>query len=514
MALKVVQTRKPDVILLDVMMPDMDGFETCQRLKADETTRHIPVIFMTALTSEDDKVKGFEVGAVDYVTKPIQQREVLARVTTHLRLMASLHEQEQQRKISDSLRNISKILNSTLDQKQLLQVIMEQLGRVIPFDGASIFLHEHEQLVLSQGIGFAATYLGNTVLMTDNSSNVMVFNSQKPMLIADTKHDERWQAWGESDPIASWLGAPLVIEEEAIGVLTVDSFTANKYSEADVAILQIFANHAAGAIRNAHLYSLTQQVNEQLVKLNADKDKFFSIVAHDLKGPFLPLLGNLELMGEMAETLKPKDVQDMSAAAHRSAKRVFELLENLLHWARLQMGRMEYHPQAVNLHNVAQQTVNVLGDVAAMKGIRLLNEVAAEVMVHGDRNMLDTVIRNLTNNALKFTPKGGQVTIKSDELGVMSDELKNTPNSSLITHHFVQVSVADTGVGMHDEMRQKLFKLDEQVTTLGTAKEAGTGLGLIICQEMVAKSGGQIWVESEVGKGTTVKFTVQADESN
>ena len=860
--LRIAHLVNPHIILLDVMMPGLDGFETCRRLKAHAETKDIPVIFMTALASEEDKVKGFEAGAVDYIMKPIQYREILARIMTHLRLMTLLREQQQQRKISDSLRKISRVLNSTLDQEQLLQIIMEQLGRVVPFDGASVLLHENQQLVVSHGIGFAATYLGNTLLLTDSSSGVMVFNSQKRMLIANTKHDVRWRVWTESDPIASWMGAPLVIEGESIGVLTVDSFTANRYDEAEVSILQIFANHAAVAIRNARLYNAARQVNEQLVKLNVeleqrveqrtqrlevvallseqlnglldfnrllvelvnrikvsfnyyhvhiylvdpiqtklimaegtgeaarvmkqrghaisldapislvaqaarssqvvsvsnvravenwlpnpllpetqaemavpiirdgqvvgvldvqsdniggldegdasllrslagqvavaltnarlftseqrqrlvaeslhqvaimlnssldrdkvlaeimsqlrkviqyngasvflqdgsdlvltrgtgyaesyigsrisinsinpvaqvfreqqpiliadvcedprwevwensrmirawmgaplllgrtvlgvltldnfqvgayheedvqllrsfadqaatamnnvrlyeeaqqaneqlvklnlDKDKFFSILAHDLKGPFLPLLGNLELMMEMADNLTPNDVREMSTAVDRSARRVFELLENLLYWARLQMGRMEYQPQSLDLSGVAQQTVHVLSEVAKVKEITLLNEIAPGVMVYGDENMLNTIIRNLTNNALKFTPPGGQVTIgiKIEELGIRSQELI-IPNSQFLIPHYVEVSITDTGVGMDEATQQKLFKIDQHVTTVGTGKETGTGLGLIICQELVIKSGGHIWVESELGQGTTVRFSVQ-----
>jgi len=333
------------------------------------------------------------------------------------------------------------------------------------------------------------------------------------MVIMNTKEDERWRKWHDSDPISSWMGVPMVIEGEAIGVLTVDSFTAHKYMATDLAVLQLFANHAAAAIRNARLYSWVQGVNQQLAKSNADKDKFFSIVAHDLRGPFLPLLGNLELMTEMTEDLTPQDVLEMSAAAHRSARRVYELLENLLHWARLQMGRMEYQPEQLALHDLTQQTVHVLSEVAESKGIRLLNEVPSEVMVFADSNMLDTVIRNLTNNALKFTSKGGQVTISTQlrirnyELGIESEE-SLIPNSQFVIPNYIEVSIADTGVGMSEIMRQKLFKIDEHITTMGTGKETGTGLGLIICQEMVVKSGGRIWVESELGVGTTVRFTV------
>ena len=348
--LKQVKIRHPDLILLDVMMPGMDGFEVCRILQADEMTRQIPIIFMTALSNEADKVKGFEVGAVDYITKPIQQMEVLARVNTHLRI------QRQAREL--------------------------------------------------------------------------------------------------------------------------------------------------------------QQANQKLIQLNADKDKFFSIVAHDLKGPFMPLLGNAELLTEMGDVLPPAEVKQLGAAIQRTGRNVFSLLENLLAWARLQMGRMEYSPQLLDMSDIAIKNVELLSGNAAIKQIDLRNEVKAETWVYADENMLDTVIRNLINNALKFTPQGGQVTIAA-QLGIRNWELGVDsfviPNSSLLIPNYIEVSVADTGGGMSEETRQKLFKLDQHVTTVGTGHETGTGLGLIICQEMVIKSGGRIWVESEVGRGTTVHFTVQSN---
>lgn len=334
MCLKITQARQPDLILLDVMMPQMDGWETCTRLKADDTTRHIPVIFMTALTSEDDKVKGFEIGAVDYITKPIQQREVLARVNTHLRIQA---------------------LTQTLQQK-----------------------------------------------------------------------------------------------------------------------------------------------NEELAALNASKDKFFSIVAHDLKGPFLPLLGNLELLSDMADKIEPTEIKKMASSSHWAAKRTFELLEDLLQWARMQMGRMEYNPEVLELHNIVLQAIEVLLQTADAKRIHLQSEVEAGITVYADENMLTTIIRNLTNNALKFTPEEGSVTIRAQPY--QTDNMDD--------REFIQIAVVDTGIGIDQEAQEKLFKVGSQYSTKGTKNEAGTGLGLLMCKEMIEMNEGQIWLESQLGQGTTVYLTV------
>jgi len=236
--------------------------------------------------------------------------------------------------------------------------------------------------------------------------------------------------------------------------------------------------------------------NTKLTILNADKDRFFSILAHDLKGPLMPLLGNAELLTEMGDVLPAHEVKDMGASIQKTARNIFSLLENLLQWARLQMGRMEYTPQRIDVSDVAAKSVELLSGNAELKEIELQTQVAHWTWVWADEHMLDTVIRNLVNNALKFTPPGGQVTIEASQI-----------------EDFIEVAIADTGVGMPPEVREKLFKLDQHVTTIGTGKETGTGLGLIICQEMVIKSGGRIWVESEVGQGTTVRFTIKLAEA-
>jgi len=250
---------------------------------------------------------------------------------------------------------------------------------------------------------------------------------------------------------------------------------------------------------NAELDERRKELEEQtaeLTKVNADKDKFFSIVAHDLRGPFQPLLGLSEFLAETAHNALPEDIQTMSDSIHRSAKNVYNLLENLLQWSRLQRGRIEHRPVRLNLMQVVELNVDLLTVNAMNKKVVLTNEVDSEVFVHADRNMLDTVIRNLISNALKFTPSGGKVSISTKTTDLES-------GSPLI-----EVSVADTGIGMNEEDVKKLFKIEVHHTTRGTQDERGSGLGLIICQEMVEKNGGRIWIESEEEKGTVVKFTV------
>jgi len=235
-----------------------------------------------------------------------------------------------------------------------------------------------------------------------------------------------------------------------------------------------------------------QEANLALSKLNADKDKFLSIISHDLRGPFNIVLGNAQLLIKKLDSMNKTDVQDATYSIYSGARAAYNLLENLLTWSQMQReGGIEFCPEPIELRGLAHETLEVLEQTAAQKGIGMRNLIAPGLWVQADQHMLETVIRNLTSNALKFTPRGGQVTLAARANGAV-----------------VNVSVKDTGVGISPADVAKLFRLDAQHTTLGTEKERGSGLGLIICKEMAERNGGQITVESELGSGTTVEFTV------
>jgi signal transduction histidine kinase len=241
------------------------------------------------------------------------------------------------------------------------------------------------------------------------------------------------------------------------------------------------------------------ETNAQLTELNASKDRLFSIMAHDLRGPFTPLVSLAELLADSAEELEVNQIKEASQAIFNSARKVHDLLEALLEWSRIQLGRLEYQPVPLKLYEFVEQTIQLFTSVATDKKITLQNEVARDVTVWADRHMLDTIIRNLMSNALKFTHRGGNIKIKAEP---------NCANDQPTRSNFVEVMVIDTGVGINPADLPKLFSFAENYHTPGTAQEKGTGLGLIICKEMVERNQGQIWVKSQPGKGTTFKFTV------
>lgn len=246
---------------------------------------------------------------------------------------------------------------------------------------------------------------------------------------------------------------------------------------------------------------LAKQTKE-LSKLNSDKDKFFSIVAHDLKGPFLPVLGNAELLIENAENIETDELRERCKVIYDAGTRVIDLLDNLLQWSRMQTERINFEPTCFDLKAIIDNNIWLFSQSAANKEIALENQIKKTVSVFADVNMLNIVIRNLTSNAIKFTSVGGRVTISRN------DDLAHSEQDS----DYVELLVRDTGVGIPPKDQYKLFKIDQYYTTTGTDEEKGTGLGLIIVKEMVERNGGKIWFESEPGKGTTFYFTVPRNE--
>lgn len=232
--------------------------------------------------------------------------------------------------------------------------------------------------------------------------------------------------------------------------------------------------------------------NEQLLKLDAEKNKFFSIIAHDLRGPFSSFLGLTQLMTEVLPTLSMTEIQEIAVSMRNSAANLFGLLENLLSWTRMHQGLIPFNPQVVQLFPIVENSISVGLEPAKNKGIEIAYNIPDGMEVYADSNILQTVIRNLVSNAVKFTHKGGKIILSAKKI-----QDKN-----------VEISISDTGIGMSREMVENLFHPIVQTIRKGTEGEPSTGLGMILCKEFVEKHGGRIWVESEVGKGSDFKFTL------
>ncbi|MCK6605627.1 MAG: ATP-binding protein [Ignavibacteriaceae bacterium] len=248
-----------------------------------------------------------------------------------------------------------------------------------------------------------------------------------------------------------------------------------------------------GKIKN-ELLNVQEQLmkrSEELELLNATKDKFFSIIAHDLKNPFYSIIGLADIVINDFHELSKDDSLSYIQSIRNSAQYSYELLSNLLEWANMQTGRLKFNPVSFDLTLTASKSYNLMKMTAAKKGIELELAVEDELAVYADENMINTVLRNLVTNAIKFTNEGGKIIVRAERDG----------GKALI-------SIIDNGIGMSEKIKEKIFRIDVSSSTRGTANERGTGLGLILCKEFIEENGGNVWFESEQGKGTTFYFTV------
>lgn len=245
---------------------------------------------------------------------------------------------------------------------------------------------------------------------------------------------------------------------------------------------------------NGLLSNKNAKIEEQrleLEKLNASKNKFFSIIAHDLRNPFHTIMGYSFLLSKEYDNLPEMERRKYSLDIYKSANSIFRLLENLLDWSRSQTGRLKFTPQELDFRDIYESIQDLLKPNAEQKHIKLLAEIDDNTNVYGDPMMIETILRNLMNNAIKFTPDSGWVKtiVKSDGSNV-------------------QICVEDNGIGIREDELANLFRIDSKVKRKGTNQEDGSGLGLIICEEFVKKNGGNIWVNSLQGKGSQFYFTI------
>ena len=315
-------------------------------------------------------------------------------------------------------------------------------------------------------------------------------------LLVNSKKDEELRKSGEvylvGTPQAIWLGVPLKVSGKSIGVIVVQDYeNENAYGEEEVRILTFVAEQISRVIDNRSKTEKLKEYAEELKKLDDRKDKFLSIVSHDLRGPLSGLLSFSELLLENYNLQTEQDKEFFIENVHSSVKNLIALVENLLTWARLQSNDIQINRSTFQVMNVIESVFDTLKLVALHKKIKLEYICSQNIELNADPNMIETVIRNLVSNSLKFTNAGGiiNITVSQSENNVI-------------------INIQDNGIGMSEELASNLFRIDKTTSREGTQKEKGTGLGLKICKEFVEKNGGTISVKSEnkIGTIVTIKF--------
>jgi signal transduction histidine kinase len=238
-----------------------------------------------------------------------------------------------------------------------------------------------------------------------------------------------------------------------------------------------------------------RKINIELAEINATKDKFFSIISHDLRSPLSGLMQILFIIAEDYDSLPNEEKLQMITDVANTSKKTYELMENLLEWSSVQTGTIPFYPKKLTLLMLLKNLEELYTQNLKSKEITLKIDVGPEISVYADKKMIETILRNLISNAIKFTHPNGTVSVSAE------------PGND-----FVVIKVMDTGVGIKKEKLSELFQVDKVESTPGTAKETGTGLGLILCKELVEKQNGKMWVESKEDEGTTFYFTLPAEK--
>ena len=402
---------------------------------------------------------------------------------------------KKQELIQSALYKISELVNTIDDIGDLYKNIHEIIKTLMPANNFFIALYDKEDDMLSFPYFVDEIDGPPPPQKAGRGLTKYIIRNDIDALI-DAEKDLELREKGETEligePCKIWLGVRLKIKDNLIGAIVLQDYNNEKtYGETEKDILVFVSEQIALAIDKKGNEEKLKKYSDELRELVASKDKFFSIVAHDLKSPFTALLGYSEVMANEYSDMSIDELGEFAVNMNDVAKKTYSLLENLLEWSRIQTGRMKYNPENLVLYQISQQVVDLFYDNAKKKGVILKNRTNPIHEIFADSNMVFTILRNLVSNAIKFTKEGDEVMILSKD-----DDSQ------------IEICIKDTGVGMHADDLDKLFRIDVHHSEIGTEKEKGTGLGLVLCKELVEKNGGKIWVKSKLNEGSEFFLTL------
>lgn len=389
-------------------------------------------------------------------------------------------------RVRETIYKISQTLNQDEKLSVLLQETREHLSEILTVENFMIALYDEDRNEFSLPF-MTDAYDQFTAYSAENTISSLVVNEKRSYFLKERQikqlvESNKIKIKGGAAKV--WVGVPMIVKGKSIGVIVVQDYKyENTYSEDDLKILEFVSEQIS--------MSILRKKNEEQLKENIEtKNKFFSIIAHDLKSPFNSLIGLSSILSK-GTVLNDQDRQEIYQNLYETSREGFSLLENLLIWTRSQLGRTDHREEEVNIHELTRQVYSLLNKNADLKQIDLKNQVAEDIVVYGDTNKLQTVLRNLVSNAVKYSYPGSEVIVKA----------KKNPSETII-------SVSDSGIGMNISMTEKLFSPGKDFKRPGTKKEKGTGLGLLISREFVEQHGGKIWVESSFDNGSVFYFSV------
>ena len=503
----------PHLILLDVMMPEMNGFQVCDALKADPLTADIPIIFMTALINTEDKLRGFQAGAVDYITKPVSKRELVARISTHLKNQTLTRYYQQHANYLETSSKLGQQVTSILDMDELLTKATQLIQSRFLYYCVTIWVKSPhaETLILQAFAGRDIDYqlLANMEIPIDSPQGIItyVWRSGQVYLTNDVRTDPTYRTDQTLAYTRSEYAIPLLVGQKMVGVLDVQDDRVDAFDQEDQTVLRMMADQLAIALQNAQSYgrlsrfnhqleqevarrtAALQQAYEQLAQMDQAKSDFINVASHELFTPISLIKGYTQILLD-DETIQSNENQArIITGLHRGAQRLHDIVENMLDVARIDNADLQLYFQPVSLFALWQQLHLQMTKPLTERQIALDIQpgLTALTPIEADAEALYKAFSQLLVNAIKYTPDGGRILV----------------NGRYPTPHTVELTIQDTGIGIAPDKHEFIFgkfyqigRVDLHSTGKTKFKGGGPGLGLAIARGIIHAHKGEIWVES------------------
>lgn len=485
LALLSVAFKKPDLILLDIRMADLDGYEVCRRLKADKNSYDIPVIFISALDDSEDKVKGFNVGGIDYISKPFQEKEVLARVKNHLQL----------KKMQLQLTTINAALRAEIAERKLIEEAL---------------FKEKERLKIT------LLSVGDGVISTDNKGKIEIVNEVAQILLGWSQDEARGKFFGEvvhlinaitrkecENPVQTVIDTgkiiglanhTLLIAKDGTERHIADSAAPIKDENGNITGVVLVFRDVTEEMRQQEEVLKSKAEAELANTANSAKSQFLANMSHEIRTPMNGFLGMIQIM-EMTELTQEQ--RKYMEIVRTSSDALLKIINDILDYTKIEVGKMKLEKIVFHLKKVINDVAALFELSAVGKGLVLEVSIEKDVPEDfiGDPFRLRQILSNLIGNAVKFTNEGRIDIFISKISGGAANNSK------------IQFLIKDTGVGIPEDKKDILFKSFSQADNSNTRQYSGTGLGLAISKSLVELMEGEIWVESQVGKGSSFYVT-------
>ncbi len=519
----------PDLVILDVVLPRLSGFEVCRSVRKNRSVSSIPILIITSLDRKENIIKGLKSGANDYIPKPFNPAEVLARARVNLEQKFFLDKLKDRTSKFRLAYEVLETTTSLLDLKRILFVLVEKTAVALKAERCSIVVVENEWGEESSG-------MKGRVLVSHEDPNLheisidlsrypeilKAFSTGKVVLVEDVATDPLMKDVREMvAPLGyqSILAAPLSFRGEVMGALLLRSARSGRsFSEEEIAIARVIAGASTNALKNASLYEAledrtrrAEKLNEELLRTNQElerlskvKSEFVSTVSHELRTPLTSIIGFSELMAEEQAGPLTREQKEYTRQILRKGKDLLALINDILDTGRLDAGRIACRFRMVNLRDVMNNVLSSTRHVTGAKPLIQMELPDDLPEIEADPDKVAQILTNLTTNALKFSPGGSPVVISARLL----EGRRENDKSDL-----VRISVTDQGIGITEENLEKVFERFFQIDQGATRSRTGAGLGLFISKSLVELHGGKIWAESIHGKGSTFHFTLSLSQA-